>query len=279
MLICIVLYFAFYGGLQDYSQIWISRQLPIFASTWSGTPLPPQWSLDVEMQFYVLFAFIAVISRLFYHNSRLSLSPWLPLAFVSICYSVWHLASGGSIEEPKLFVWLGFFCLGIAIYKTGWLPSKNLAIGLAISFILGTIIIILRIQTRSAFWISGREAALQELSGYAHFLHWPNLWLAVGVLFFLPFISLNVNQLSSPFDRELGNLAYPLYMFHWIPRTWYYNHANWERPILYNLTLLLINILTAFAGSWLIYILLDRPIDRFRSRWVSRRMSTKSKIS
>lgn len=274
MALCICLYFAWAGGLRDYHLEWCLRQIPIIASTWTGTPLPPQWSLDVEMQFYLLFVAVAVVSARLFSNSRFSSLPWLVFGTLGLGYGAWYLANGGSMESPYLGSWLGLFCIGIWLHKSGWVPSRRMAISLAVVFLAGTAAMIIWPETRSGFWIAGGEAALRKTRGAGFIAYWPQLWLLFGILMFVPYLALNVRQPSRHWDRELGNWAYPVYMFHWIPRDWYYAHADWSRSALFNVGLLSANILAAFFGGWLIYVLFDKPIDRLRSRWLAARLRT-----
>jgi peptidoglycan/LPS O-acetylase OafA/YrhL len=86
-----------------------------------------------------------------------------------------------------------------------------------------------------------------------------------------PFVAWNVSQASPRYDRSLGNLAYPLYLFHWIPREWYFHlslpsDATWKHD-----ALLTAYFLAATIGALLIYWLIDQPLDNLRSSWVNSR--------
>jgi peptidoglycan/LPS O-acetylase OafA/YrhL len=279
MAACIVLYFVYAGSTAGYSVEWALRQLPIIGSTWKGTPLPPQWSLDVEMQFYLAFVIVAIAGMASGVKWLSSGALWFALGAVGVGYASWYLVRGGSIEVPFLAPWAGLFCLGIGLHKSGWLPSRRLAVWLAALFAVGTVLIILWPETRSALWTPGSEAALRKESGTHFVMNWPNLWLLAGILMFVPYLALNVRQPSPRWDRELGNWAYPVYMFHWIPRDWYYAHVDWARPVWFNASLLVVNIAIAFIGGWIIYAFFDKPIDRLRSRWVTGRRAVERSIS
>lgn len=272
----IVLYFLWAGGMQGYSWGWVIRQFPIIGSTWRGTPLPPQWSLDVEMQFYLAFV-AAVFFLRTAAGGRVDCSAlWLALGAMGIGYAAWYLAAGGSMELPYLGPWLGLFCAGIGLHKSGWVPAQRSALICAAAFLAGTLVILVRPETRSAVWISGSSASALQAAGTYFPYHWPHLWLLLGILLFVPYLAVNVRQPSSPWDREMGNLAYPVYMFHWIPREWYYSNVDWSRSLWFNGLLLGINVCGAFAGGWLIYKLIDKPVERMRAKWLSSRVSRSS---
>lgn len=279
MAFCIGFYFLLSGSMRGYTPAWLGRQFPIIGSTWNGTPLPPQWSLDVEMQFYLAFVVLAVAALGSGVKWLSSGSVWFALGALGVVYSGWYLANGGSMEAPYLLPWAGLFCIGIGLHKSGWVPSSRIAVILAGVFIAGTVAMILLPETRSGFWISGSEAALRKVRGEGFAAHWPQLWLLLGILMFLPYLALNVRQPSPHWDRELGNWAYPVYMFHWIPRDWYYAHVDWTGPLWFNLGLLATNIFAAFAGGWIIYALIDKPIDRWRTKWLATRLQMRRQHS
>jgi peptidoglycan/LPS O-acetylase OafA/YrhL len=86
-----------------------------------------------------------------------------------------------------------------------------------------------------------------------------------------PFLAWNVAQESPRSDRFLGNLAYPLYLFHWIPREWYYHLSLRSDPAWRQCALLAVNLLAAAAGAIIILLLVDQPSERLREGWVSSR--------
>ena len=103
--------------------------------------------------------------------------------------------------------------------------------------------------------------------------HLVALWWVVGAVLVAPFVAWNVSQASPRFDRFLGNLAYPLYLFHWIPRDWYYHFSLTSDPNWKQLALLIANFLVASFGAFLILCLIDQPLDRLRAAWVDSRKS------
>ena len=80
-----------------------------------------------------------------------------------------------------------------------------------------------------------------------------------------------MSQDSPRFDRFLGNLAYPLYLFHWIPRDWYSHFTSRSDPVWRQCALLAMNFLAAAAGACLILFLVDQASERLLEGWVASR--------
>jgi peptidoglycan/LPS O-acetylase OafA/YrhL len=93
------------------------------------------------------------------------------------------------------------------------------------------------------------------------------LFLAIVV----PFVSRNVHVASSTLDKLLGNLAYPLYLFHWIPRERYYRLCENNSSSLARAGLLMANFTVVIGGATLIWLVLGQPMDRLRAKWVASR--------
>jgi peptidoglycan/LPS O-acetylase OafA/YrhL len=64
----------------------------------------------------------------------------------------------------------------------------------------------------------------------------------------------------------MGDLAYPLYLFHFVPYLIIDPVDSLHRlPFIERAA---INLTMTAIGTTAIYFLIDRPIDRLRSRWV-----------
>ncbi|WP_395744617.1 acyltransferase family protein [Prosthecobacter sp.] len=249
---------------------WALRQLPILGSKSAGSILPPAWSLDVEMQFYLAFALLMFIGGFL----RPRVVNWLVAVLAVASFAFLLLEAGVRVVENTsslpLYFWL--FAIGMAFYHLRWAPSRRTALVSASLFIAVTAGFLLWPATRGAIWFRGAAGAAQ-----AHAAAWDprllvHLWWALGALVFAPFIAWNVLQKSDARDRMLGNWAYPLYLFHWIPRDAYYSVVNWSSFAWQNAFLLLANFAAALSGSWLIWKWIDQPLDRWRSRWVHSRL-------
>jgi peptidoglycan/LPS O-acetylase OafA/YrhL len=102
------------------------------------------------------------------------------------------------------------------------------------------------------------------------------VWWLIGACMVVPFLAWNVSQDSSSFDRFLSNLAYPLYLFHWIPREWYYHLSLRTDPVWKQCMFLAMNFLVAAAGAIIILLVVDQPSERLRAAWVASRKKKKA---
>lgn len=255
---------------QHFSE-WALRQIPIIGSKSAGNILPPTWSLDVEMQFYLVFTACMFIGGTKWRG----LVNWLigALAAVSVVLVVDELCTGlmGS-HRSSLSIYFWLFAIGIWIYEVRWMPSRMTAAASAGAFLAVTAVLLLLPLTREAIWMRGSTQAEATAMGAADPRWIVQAWWVIGAVIFVPFIAWNVRQKSDASDRVLGNWAYPLYLFHWIPRDWYYSQVNWAAPFWHNILLLAANFAAALGGSWLILKLIDLPADRWRARWVNSRL-------
>src|ERR1700693_4149463 len=270
-LICTVLSVAssFFLGLGDAgalqrasNPIWWVRQLLIAGSNQVGTDLPPTWSLDVEMQFYLVAPFLIALFERIRPFFR-----WMIIAAAS-GWLIFFTLRGGNVQLAHLTLFVGFFLTGVTIEMCEWKPSPTTAMASLIFFFGITLILAVCPQTRSGVWRAGL-APVPTTDTFPSFA--VNLWWILGSGAVIPFVTWNVAQNSPRLDRLLGTLAYPLYLFHWIPRDWYYHFSQRSDPVWRQGALLTINFFAASAGAVIILLLVDQPLDRLRTRWVASR--------
>jgi peptidoglycan/LPS O-acetylase OafA/YrhL len=251
------------GALQRASNpVWWVRQLLIAGSNQVGTNLLPTWSLDVEMQFYLVAPFLITLFERVRPVFR-----WMIIAAAS-GWLIFFTFRDGNIQNAQLPLFVGFFLIGVTIEMCEWQPSRAMAMSSLIFFFGMTLILAICPQTRSGVWRAGLAPVLatNALPTFA-----VNLWWILGSVAVIPFVTWNVAQNSPRLDRLLGNLASPLYLFHWIPRDWYYHFSQRSDPIWKQCALLSINFLAASAGAVIILLVVDQPLDRLRARWVGAR--------
>jgi peptidoglycan/LPS O-acetylase OafA/YrhL len=249
---------------------WWLRQFLIVGSNSAGTELPPAWSLDVEMKFYVVAPLLIVLF--------IRIGPVLRSLMIGgvLGWLLLFLFRGGYSQLAHLSLFIGFFLIGVSIEIHHWQPSPAFALGSLLVFVGVTLTLTLYPPTHRGIWVTGHETQAGPESSFSHLVA---LWWVIGAVLAAPFVAWNVSQASPHFDRFLGNLAYPLYLFHWIPRDWYYHFslnsdASWKQ-----LALLAANFAAASAGALLIFCLIDQPLDRLRAAWVdSRKIKVKPPV-
>lgn len=233
------------------SLYWWVRTLLIAGCSRQPLLLGPAWSLDVEMKFYFI-APLVVAGGIF--SGRLSRKNQTILMFLGlfVLFLVWGLFA---VKTAKYF---GFFVAGMIAYVTGWRPSRALAIA--------TVCLLVFIVCISAFFPSLSPIFWHNADmPLALPLHdWIYCFLALG---FLPFAIHTVHQRSNPFDRDLGDLAYSTYIFHWIPVK-IASHALLIFPYSTQITIWLVTL----AGSICLYRFVDMPIDGLRRAFVKSRL-------
>jgi hypothetical protein len=138
------------------------------------------------------------------------------------------------------------------------------------SHILGINLVLAIIPDKRGFvWRTDSEAI--PTSADLLFSAFGRLWMVIGAGIVIPFLAWNVSRQSSRFDRLLGNLAYPLYLFHWIPREWYYHFSLSSDPTWKQCALLAINFFSAGTGALAILFLVDRRSERLQAAWIASR--------
>ncbi len=215
--------------------------------------LPPVWSLSSEVKYYLLAPLIlgsGIFARFFGRRRLIG-----ACLFLLIC----SVAAG--FVGIKAGVYLSCFLLGSLTFDLGWRPSRSMAYAS-----LGTFAVFAAVGL-SYPPLAGVLAATAAPDSDLQLL-WFSL---IGAFLFAPFAMYGVHQKSSPFDRKLGDLAYVVYLFHWIPLE--VIMEGFERMIPFPLRLVLF-LVAVTVGSSLLYLLVDRPSEGFRhaflKRWASR---------
>ena len=242
---------------------WWLTQPAIAGSASQGRLLPPAWSLDVEMQFYFLVPLLIVAAI------RASSALRWVIAITAIAWCWLANTRGWAGDSPRLDVWIGVFLLGVLASVTQWKPTRTFTISAA------TVTIILfigaAISPVSRSWILLRGSTGHVLTGPLA------ATLTVGtILSAIPFAIATTRVKSGRLDRFFGDLSYPLYLVHWLPRNWYYAQASMHpRPIILA-ALLALNVTAAILTAVVILLVIDRPVQRLRGQWVRRHSTDKT---
>ncbi|MCI5045370.1 MAG: acyltransferase [Aquisalinus sp.] len=251
----LVLAVAILATLSISSQSLHISNLVIIGLASSGhDPLGVSWSLDIELQFYML---LPVLLGLIAWSEQHQFGA-LKLAGLAVAAFFW-----GWFLQIELGIWtvlsyLPVFAAGMILARMDYLPSSRTAILSALTFIAVGILAALLPLTEN-YLIKDVVTPFPE--------DWFGMLWALTLL---PFIAWNVRQDSPPIDRHLGNISYTLYLVHWpvilIAQTYLAGHFSqvWK----------LAAIMVSFALAVLIYLAYDMPLERKR-RQVIRHLQVK----
>jgi peptidoglycan/LPS O-acetylase OafA/YrhL len=205
-------------------------------------PVGPAWSLDVEMQFYLLAPPLIILVR------RTSAIIALGLAYVA------HLAGMAIYPGVVLTSFLPFFVIGMVAAQHDWRVPEQLANGALAAAIALTV----------AIQVSPWQPLL--LGGDSEW--WPSLNLVLAALAF-PQALLSATTRGGKHDGICADQSYIVYMLHW-PAILVWRGLEPATPL--QSTMLFIALCVAVAScAWLTRWLLDQPLNRARARWVEAR--------
>lgn len=159
------------------------------------------WSLDIELQFYLLVPLLwLIVTRLDAWQQPVAML--LILAAVPLTALGWWLGLQHGLWT--VLAYLPGFVAGLLIWHSGWRPSRSLALVSVGLFMLAA----------AVMWLAdpGTRAFLQKDTPNVFNEDWFGMaWMAM----LLPFIAYNVHQKSDWLDQHLGNFSYALYITHW----------------------------------------------------------------
>jgi peptidoglycan/LPS O-acetylase OafA/YrhL len=235
---------------------WVTQPL-VIGSTQFQRLLPPSWSLDVEMQFYLIAPLMVI--GLASVSGRDRLLPVVAMFFWGLVL----VASGVASETARLDLHAWLFGIGVLVSHASWNPSAKVQLICVLALIAGLTTMIVIPETRELIWRSGSQAGhVSPITAYAFYI--------ATVLAGIPLAAGTVFRRSGQFDRWLGDLSYPLYLVHWLPREWYYSQVDWTQSPIRNGLLLLVNFLIAIGAAIVLLHLVDRPAQRLKEQMLSK---------
>jgi len=207
----------------------------------------PAWSLDIEMQFYLIAPLIAI---LLVRRKLSALLVLLAAAVISVA-SVW---SGNRIPMAGFLV---FFVFGMVAASVRWHPSGRLVaiclglVGLATAGCIAS-------PWRGILLVGSHSGPLAVFTPHA------NVVLALLVL---PYAIYTTRQKGFSMDGMFGDLSYVVYLLHWYAcNFWIQAHLG------HRFSAAVVGWIAVSMLAWVIWRFYDHPINRMRSRWVSARM-------
>ncbi|MBC2665584.1 acyltransferase [Novosphingobium flavum] len=206
-------------------------------------PVGPAWSLDIEMQFYLVAPLLVPLVQ------RTSAIAALFAAFVVYTLGI------AVYPELVLTSFLVPFVIGMVAARHQWTVSPRLAEGLQA---LAVLIV-------AAVCLSPWRTLLlgSEEGGW-----WPQLNILLAVLV-LPQALVSVGRRGGPRDQIWADQSYVVYMLHW-PGILLLRGIAWPEGAAWSAGLVAIGLATSLL-CWAIHRYYDRPLNRRRARWVDSR--------
>lgn len=200
-------------------------------------PLYVAWSLDIELQFYLLLPALAwLLSR----NGKVAATMVLAAATAAGWLAFWHF---GIVTVAQ---YIPAFALGMITYLGKWQPSRRMA-HLSLAAFLAFTVATHLIPYTSTFLV-------KDVPDPFHRDIFSFFWM----LPILPYIAHSLTLPSGGVDRKLGDLSYPIYLVH-APIVMGLQQAfGVSTPI----KVLAIGLSLAVAVA--VYFLADRPFDAMR---------------
>jgi peptidoglycan/LPS O-acetylase OafA/YrhL len=208
-------------------------------------PILPAWSLDVEMQFYLLAPLAILVMT---GGSRI--------------WTLFGIAVGSALASKFLGENLAscaiFFAIGIVAAQMKWRPGKALLAGSGMLVILGVGVCLAVPALRSILCVGTHPGPLSM---------W-NIPAQITISFLaIPYAIWTTSRRSDRVDKTLADASYALYLLHWpLLEAAMTGHLPVSRWLLTGLLYVATIGLSIGMTLWI-----DNPIQKPRSRWVNSR--------
>jgi peptidoglycan/LPS O-acetylase OafA/YrhL len=238
------------SGAGNHVHYVVSQIFILGYSNLSFKPIVPAWSLDIEMQFYLLApALVWLIAR----QRVISL-----LAGFAVISLISGLFLGAVVTS-----YLIFFVIGMCAAAVNWQPSAKTALKFSLAGV-GLLLICAFSPLRSVLLVGAHPGRFASHN------------LEFNILFALtcaPYALFTTRQRGFAADEMFADLSYIVYLLHW-PLMQRFNPTHWLHSRLLSAVCVCAII---YAAAFLIWKFYDKPINRLRAAWTKRRIAGATK--
>jgi peptidoglycan/LPS O-acetylase OafA/YrhL len=222
-----------------------------------GAPLVPAWSLDIELQFYLVAPLIiALLQR-------------RALLAVALCAAV-SVVSFALFYDRASTSYLPWFLAGmLAARYPALLPTRRVALASG-AITVGVVVLFACVPALRPVLFGGAHRG-------ALYMTWNPLFNAALAALALPFALGTLSVRSGKLDRLLSDASYSLYLAHWLPLL-YVSHYVPQIAALPHLSRALATlplVLLSYAAAFAITVYVDRPCSQARERFVKARRAAR----
>jgi peptidoglycan/LPS O-acetylase OafA/YrhL len=217
------------------------------------------WSLDVELQFYLVFPVL-----LYFCCQTRAGKYWKATLLGACAVGLVAFLAPSELGSRNLVCFGLFFLAGVTAAHFDWSPNHSTT----------TASLLIALAAILICWFHSDWRLLLENDkhgGTDAFTHYKRIAQAILALVSAPLALYTVRNVSDPRDRMLGEITYIVYLIHWpvmMAHSHYFEHLAPSQRIP---SLVAAWVLIAIL-SLLVYHALDQPLERLRKRWVSGRL-------
>ena len=212
----------------------------------------PAWSLDMEMQFYLLFPLLLYLFKKNSQNRYLKLGVVL-LITASFTFYLVDVA----FLKFTFFRFIYLFLTGILVYNYEF-SFKSQTLRVSQYILLITVVLNITIPALAIYSRQPDTPYFRNLS-------------FVLILLAIPSLIASVNRETNKRDKFWGEMSFVVYLSHWIWLT-PYNLLIANGSKISRLPYVLGFITVTFLSSYLIYKFIDRPSEKIRQRWIKKQL-------
>jgi peptidoglycan/LPS O-acetylase OafA/YrhL len=214
--------------------------------------LDTAWSLDVEMEFYLVIPLLMLIRRPVWRVRCLFLA-----GFLGLCAILLY----GEPVHRNLGYYIFFFGIGLYFRYSRRVPSQRLALtGLGTALLC--VCICCAVPGLRGLVLASKHAAGESV-------HWSYAANCAFAFLMMPFAFRTVYQSSPVLDRALGDMSYLVYLFH-VPALALLGEYYYSLTLRQRLPELALVWIGVFAFSFAFWALVHRPLERQRKRFTFR---------